>query len=240
MSKHIPVREMLPTAEEWLHINKRKEEIKANPLATHAELYVLSTVEQLQHPNCPVEFWWFEAQEFGMEAEQSVLFPILTLESPERWAYLERNFICRWIEYGLARLGVTQRILFGTDCAERTLPIWEATFPVIDSPRKAVQARRDYANGLIDGPAWYKAKQGANAAAAFARELYTMDCVVLAAETTCVDAAREVCDTAANAFGWVAEAYGPEDGNHSAWSEACWQERRWQWSRMKQYLGGNS
>lgn len=39
--------------------------------------------------------------------------------------------------------------LFAADCAERVLPIYEKQYPDDDCPRKAIQAARDYANGLI-------------------------------------------------------------------------------------------
>jgi hypothetical protein len=39
--------------------------------------------------------------------------------------------------------------LFATDCAEMVLPIYEKQYPNDNRPRKAIQAARDYANGLI-------------------------------------------------------------------------------------------
>ena len=39
--------------------------------------------------------------------------------------------------------------LFAADCAELVLPIYENKYPDDDRPRKAIQAARDYANGLI-------------------------------------------------------------------------------------------
>lgn len=43
-----------------------------------------------------------------------------------------------------------RRALFAADCAERVLPIFEARFPNDTRPRKAIQAARDWAAGLID------------------------------------------------------------------------------------------
>lgn len=40
--------------------------------------------------------------------------------------------------------------LFAADCAEHVLPIFEKKYPTDNRPRKAIQAARDYANGLID------------------------------------------------------------------------------------------
>ena len=39
--------------------------------------------------------------------------------------------------------------LFSADCAEMVLHIYEKQYPNDDIPRKAIQAARDYANGLI-------------------------------------------------------------------------------------------
>ena len=43
--------------------------------------------------------------------------------------------------------------LFAADCAESVLHIYEDKYPGDDRPRKAIQAARDYANGLIDAAA---------------------------------------------------------------------------------------
>jgi hypothetical protein len=39
--------------------------------------------------------------------------------------------------------------LFAADCAESVLHIYENRYPNDDRPRKAIQAARDYANGVI-------------------------------------------------------------------------------------------
>lgn len=39
--------------------------------------------------------------------------------------------------------------LFAADCAERVLPVFEKEYPADDRPRRAIQAARDFANGLI-------------------------------------------------------------------------------------------
>jgi len=43
--------------------------------------------------------------------------------------------------------------LFAADCAESVLHIYEDKYPGDDRHRKAIQAARDYANGLIDAAA---------------------------------------------------------------------------------------
>jgi hypothetical protein len=54
--------------------------------------------------------------------------------------------------------------LFAADCAEHVLGIYEKQYPKDERPRKAIQAARDFANGLIDDAA------NANAAADAARD----------------------------------------------------------------------
>ena len=39
--------------------------------------------------------------------------------------------------------------LYAADCAERVLGLYEKQYPKDDRPRKAIQAARDFANGLI-------------------------------------------------------------------------------------------
>jgi hypothetical protein len=58
--------------------------------------------------------------------------------------------------------------LFAADCAERVLPIFEKERPGDDRPRKAIQAARDYANGVIDAAAWAAAWAAARDAAGVA------------------------------------------------------------------------
>ena len=48
--------------------------------------------------------------------------------------------------------------LYAADCAERVLSLYEKQYTKDDRPRKAIQAARDFANGLIT-------KDAANAAA---------------------------------------------------------------------------
>ena len=59
--------------------------------------------------------------------------------------------------------------LFASDCAESVLHIYEEQYPNDDRPRKAIQAARDYANGVIGkdelDAAWVAARDAAGAAA---------------------------------------------------------------------------
>ena len=71
---------------------------------------------------------------------------------------------CRIVEH-LAGWNERTSRLFAADCAERVLPLFEAVYPDDDRPRLAIQATRDYANGLIDAAAWAAAWDAARAAA---------------------------------------------------------------------------
>ncbi len=63
---------------------------------------------------------------------------------------------------------VTKRLI-AADFAETVLHIFESKRPGDDRPRKAIQAARDYANGVIKLPAMQEARaDAADAAAAYA------------------------------------------------------------------------
>ena len=55
--------------------------------------------------------------------------------------------------------------LFAVDCAELVLPLYEKQYLNDDRPRKAIQAARDYANGVISAEELYAARAAARAAA---------------------------------------------------------------------------
>ena len=56
--------------------------------------------------------------------------------------------------------------LYAADCAERVLGLYEKQYPEDDRPCKAIQAARDFANGLITKDAAYAAADAAAKAAA--------------------------------------------------------------------------
>ena len=78
--------------------------------------------------------------------------------------------------------------LFAADCAERVLGLYEKQYPNDDRPCKAIQAARDFANGLINKDAAYAAANAAYAAYAAAY-----------AAANAVDAAANAAYAAANA-----------------------------------------
>jgi hypothetical protein len=59
--------------------------------------------------------------------------------------------------------------LFAADCAESVLHIYEKQYPNDDRPRKAIQAARDYANGVIGTHELFQAMAMARVAEKLAR-----------------------------------------------------------------------
>lgn len=106
--------------------------------------------------------------------------------------------------------------LFAADCAERVLPVWEERHPNDDRPRRAIQAARDYVNGLIGREELAAARVAARAAAAAAADSGAWAAAAtlrLSARHTAAYAARAVAHAAADERRWQGErildyAYG--------------------------------
>ena len=86
--------------------------------------------------------------------------------------------------------------LFAADCAKTVLPLFEARCPNDDRPRRAIQAARDYANGLIDSAASAAAEAAADSAA---------NCAARSADSAAYWAADSAADSATDlAAHWTA------------------------------------
>ena len=107
--------------------------------------------------------------------------------------------------------------LFAADCAELVLPIYEKHYPNDNRPRLAIQAARDYANGLIT-------IEKLAAARAAARD---------AAWDAAGDAARAAAWAAARAAAWDAARAAAWD---AAWDAAGDAARAAAWAEIKQLL----
>ncbi len=106
--------------------------------------------------------------------------------------------------------------LFAADCAESILHIYEKQYPNDDRPRKAIQAARDYANGVIGKDELAAAGDAAWAAA-------------WAAGDAAGDAARAAAGDAAWAAAWAAgDAAGDaaRDAARAAAGDAAWAAAR--------------
>ena len=97
--------------------------------------------------------------------------------------------------------------LFAADCAELVLPIYEKKYPNDARPRKAIQAARDYANGLINVEELIAAEAAAYAAAwdaaRSARAVWAVWAARAASAARAARAARAAY-TAARAAAWDA------------------------------------
>ena len=98
--------------------------------------------------------------------------------------------------------------LFAADCAEMVLPIYEKHYPDDNRPRLAIQAARDYANGLITLEELSAARVAARAAAWAA----AWD----AARAAAWDAARDAAWDAASAAAWDAARAAAWDAARAA------------------------
>lgn len=113
--------------------------------------------------------------------------------------------------------------MFAADCVARVLHIFERKYPNDDRPRKAIKARRDYANGRISANAAYAdyaaARAAAFAAYADARADYATSYAARAAYATTPAAADYAAARAAD----YADAYAAA-------------ERQWQFDRLTAWL----
>lgn len=103
--------------------------------------------------------------------------------------------------------------LFAADCAELVLPIYEKEYPSDDRPRRAIQAARDYANGLISKEELAAAYDAASDAMAS----------MFAAARAAAWAAR-AAEWAARAAEWAAAINAASSAACAASSAAAWYE----------------
>jgi hypothetical protein len=91
---------MNPKESYQLILNTPKiQSIIQNPEANEMEIAMLHELDPLlalQHPNCPHDVWWRLVVKYPMKAKTTPLFGLLTLEDPERWHSLEREYVSHW------------------------------------------------------------------------------------------------------------------------------------------------
>jgi hypothetical protein len=211
---------------------KGKAAIIANPLASEDDIRELRNRDPaaaILHPNCPTELWWTLVAEHPLEAEQSVLFPLLTLEAPERWVILEERRRIFWINGVCDRLPIRKQHLFAAECLDRVLYLFEVSCLPEPRPRAAIEARRQYAQGLVTKGRWTAARDAARLLAKEFKPSTSRDEVAtrLVAEATGEDVAKLAVLKAANAVRWSEKKL---TGNS--------EEEAWQWRRLKEYLRG--
>jgi hypothetical protein len=141
--------------------------------------------------------------------------------------------------------------LFAADCAEHVLGIYEKQYPKDERPRKAIQASRDFANGLIDAnaaayaayAAYAAANASANAANASANAAYAAADAAYAASASAYAAsasANAAYAAADAAYAASSAAYAANDASTAAYAanDAAYaaNETQWQANRLKYYL----
>ena len=115
--------------------------------------------------------------------------------------------------------------LWATDCAEQVLPLYESHRPGDDRPRKAIEAARGYARGLIS-----LEKMAAARTDAWATEW-------VPALATTREAAWEAAFCAAReAVREAALAASQDSSRDTAWDTAWSYARKWQLDRLVAYL----
>lgn len=211
-----------------------------DPMASAAEIIALSKknpLEALRHPNCPVELWWELAAKHPTEAQQSLLYPLLTLEEPERWLTVEDKYVEGWVNTAIDTLSFSSGHLFAADCAEQCLSLFETVKPNDKRPREAIRMRRLFARGKVTQPQWDAAKDAAREAGSFGslglNHPSARDAAYAASSNSIEKAARDAALAAAWARG---QATGFDAAIHAAWASARIAAQRWQWSRLQYYL----
>lgn len=222
--------------------------ILANPQATPAEIATLEKVDAIQHPNCPCELWWELAAQFPLLGPQTVAGQLFLLEAPERWTTMEEKRLDLWINVVCKHLPKEQVHLLAADAMERVLWIWERDNPSDKTVREAILTRRQFGQGrateatlhraqfavpMIDrsGSGPLPAQEGAaDEVRNASRGCDLDDCLYMTARAVAHEAH------------WVATGKGVSDdaGNpaDAAWDAAMLTERKWQWTRLQQYMTG--
>jgi len=246
-------------------MRRTQKRVSADPQAKTDDIDWLrkrDPIAALQHPNCPAELWWQLAVKYPWAAEESVLFPLFTLESPERWAQM--NHLSLWIHAAVNYLPERDQHLFAADCAERALPIFERQYPNDKRPREAIRIRRSFAIGKAPLAQWVKASHAANAARKEVSKTWGAQDAAYAAASDEVEildkefvayGANESVNAAGRAAAQVAYLAAAEHsiaktgrGAHGtlasmaagevAREASCENTQKWQWARVKQYLRG--
>jgi len=200
---------------------------------------------RLMDPECPTEQWWSMAAKYPLEAEASVLFPLLTLESPERWKKLEAANIGKWISRTMRRIGKRRRCLFACDCAERALlAVKTSVIPSMVHLDVAIETARRFANHQATG-------HELDFAIAVAEEKYAKATSYAVMHTNnFYYAAAQAVQAARHSIVSIRPGNSEEEDASWACDSAVMairnadgdslKEQQWQWQRLQQYLRGET
>jgi hypothetical protein len=183
--------------------------------------------EQIADPECPVDVWWDLAREYPIEAMQSVLYPLLILEEPDRWQALELANAEKWAKRHCDRLSAKEGRLFAADCAEHALFRFEEEYPSDDRPRHAIEIARSYAKKTATKSQLTAAHRACLRACAEIDDFTWGHTAATSAvwASSPKDSDKHVAFAVSNAF----EAGQDREGMH---------EGVWQWHRFLGYLRG--
>jgi len=169
-----------------------------------------------------------------VEAQDSMLYELMTLEEPGRWAEMESVMVVDWIKAGAWRLSEPSRRLFAADCAAHVLPLFEEEYPRRKGPREAIWFVRNgvktglfFENGTIPT---YNAKKNYEAA----RRAVQGAKVTAAARAA--EAAAYACNPQSSAI--HSAIYTAAQARSAAVDNDT--ERLWQWQRMQAYVRGKA
>jgi hypothetical protein len=123
--------------------------------------------------------------------------------------------------------------LFACDCAERVLPLYEAYYDD-DSPRKAIEVARRYAEGKADVEALVAARAAAGAAALNASRDASRAAAWAAAWAAALNATGDAALAASRYAAWAAEEAVAWDWDASRAAREA--ERQWQVGRLRKIL----
>lgn len=185
----------------------------------------------LQSADCLTEDWWELARGFPIAAMRSVLFPLLTLESPERWQQLEADNLDQWVDHGWNYLSPRDQRLLSADCCAHVLPFFEGDCPGEQAPARSIALFRQWALYPAD-EALLADLNMAHEASWRARDKTTTEAALAVAQCCAL-----FPDTSMITHCAVAYAYSViNDYTDVDWMVARLVERRWQWRRLLGYL----
>jgi len=225
------------------------DEIKADPMATVAEITALSNRfpgDGLRHPNCPAHIWWPLAATGMYWALLSPAGPLFILEDPARWERLELDEAESHIRWHLKQMKGRAQRLFAADCAEHVLHFFTEICPANTRLQEAIAMARTYAAGRCSKQALMQASNRVYEARAkvqgYLLAMRAADAVRFAAGESNISAAKDASEIAADVIGEHASSNAPKSnyGQRDVMRiEGKKRELRWQWHRLLDYLRGN-
>jgi len=187
-------------------------------------------------PECPVDEWWAIATDYPLEAMVSPLYPLLTLEEPERWLEIEHRNAERWVRSHQTMLSEQDQRRFACDCAERVLDFWEEAGGDA-RPRQAIALSRLYAAGNLGEQMLHAAHHGLTNAVIDARREKISTYPVAKSALECVRMSVNAADAGSSALEAIrTKAQGKRHWTDDAIArEARAEEAVWQWRRLAAY-----